>query len=139
MHLFIHAGEREKTYLLLVKKGNIIGRVRPKFKQGKTADILKYVYALLEKNNVLPKQLKGIVVLSGPGQFSFLRSGIIIANTFAWVLGIPVVSVYGDEFLSEQELIETGMRKLSKTKKKFVPVIPLYGREPNITKAKKRV
>lgn len=139
MYLFIHAGEREKTYLLLVKKGSAIGRVRPKFKQGKTADLLKPVHALLEKNNVLPNRLKGIAVLSGPGQFSFLRSGIIIANTFAWALGIPVVGVYGDELLTEQEFVGVGMKELSKAKKEFVPVVPLYGREPNITKAKKKV
>ncbi len=147
MYLFIHAGEREKTYLLLVTEGRGVARVRPKFTLGKTSDILKHVHALLEKNNVLPKHLKGIVVLSGPGQFSFLRSGIIVANTFAWALHIPVVGIYGDEFLSEQEFVAGGLKKLSTSSraKRGIPtqnlhaVVPLYGREPNITKAKKKV
>lgn len=145
--LFIHASEREKTFVLLVKEGKVIAHVRPKFQQGKTADLLKHVDILLKKKNVVPPQLKGIVVLSGPGQFSFLRSSIIIANTFAWVLHIPVAGIYGDEFVSEQEFIDMGIKKLSTSSRsrrrpregggisnqKFRMVVPLYGKEPNIT------
>lgn len=142
MYLFIHAAEREKTYILLHDGCTVIARVRPKFQQGKTADLLKHVDALLKKKNVQLAQLKGIVVLSGPGQFSFLRSSIIIANTFAWALHIPVVGIYGDEFVSEQEFADKGIEKLrmsSRAKRRGTLVVPLYGREPNITQSKKKL
>ncbi|GEM_PF-314800 len=137
--LFIHAAKREETFLLLVKEGKIAARVRPKFAQGKTADLLKHTHALLKKKNILPKQLQGIVVLSGPGQFSFLRSSIIIANTFAWVLNIPIVDIYGEDFSSEEEFIALGCKKLLKAKKIGMPIVPRYGKEPNITVAKKKI
>jgi len=138
MYLFIHAAEREKTYIILYDERTVIAQVRPKFPQGKNADLLKHVHALLKKKNVLPAQLTGIVVLSGPGQFSFLRSGIIIANTFAWALNIPVVGVYGD-VLSEEEFLTRGFLSLRGTTRRGNSVVPLYGKEPNITKANKKV
>ncbi len=137
--LFIHAAVREETSLFLGEEGVVVARVRPTFQQGKTADLLKHIDVLLKKGAVPAIQLRGVVVLSGPGQFSFLRSGIIIANTFAWVLNIPIVDVYGDEFSSEREFIDLGLKKISKAKKKFLPIVPGYGKEPNITIPKKKV
>jgi len=139
MYLFIHAPDREHTFFLLARNGKISARSKPKFRDGKMADLLKYVHALLSKQSVFPSQLKGVVVLSGPGQFSFLRSGIIIANTFAWALRIPVVGIYGDEFETEVEFVERGLKKLARTPKKITAVLPLYGKEPNITRPKKKI
>ena len=133
MYLFLHAPDRDHTFFLLHDGEKTIARVRPKFSNTKTADLLKHVHTLLKKKSFKPDDLKGVVVSSGPGQFSFLRSGIVIANTFAWALHIPVVGVFGNEFTPENEFIAAGLKKLSKTKKKWSAIVPEYGKEPNIT------
>jgi tRNA A37 threonylcarbamoyladenosine modification protein TsaB len=136
--LFIHAATRDHTFLLLVNKKKVIGRSAPKFTPGRSADLLKHLEKLLKKYSVSPRHLGGLVVLSGPGQFSFLRSGIVIANICAWAFRIPLASVYGDEFSTEQEFVDRGCAKLARAQYTGAPVTPRYGKEPNITKSKKK-
>lgn len=161
MYLFIHAAQRENASLMLVgtskefnkskesKKskellefltfdGLIVFVQRLAFRKNKPPDVLQGIDAALKKFHLSPKDLKGICVLSGPGQFSFLRTSIVTANTFAWALSIPVVGVLGSDVMTEREFITQGMKKLSRTKR-FRPVVPEYGREPNITIAKKKI
>lgn len=104
----------------------------------KSPDVLLGIDTLLKKFNRTPRDLKGIVALSGPGQFSFLRTSTVIANTFGWVLHIPVVGVYGPDNMSETEFLKKGIAKLSRAKQ-FRPITPKYGKEPNITKHRTRM
>lgn len=108
------------------------------FRKNTPPDVLQGIDVVLKKFHLNPKDLKGICVLSGPGQFSFLRSSVVVANTFGWVLGIPVVGVQGDDVMTEREFITQGLKKLSRAKR-FHPVVPEYGKEPNITIAKKNI
>ena len=72
------------------------------------------------------KKLEAIYVVSGPGAFSALRIGVSTANALAWSLHIPVMELKVDQDISQVKI-----------SKEFKPVIPKYGKEPNITKAKK--
>jgi len=72
------------------------------------------------------KKLKAIYVVSGPGAFSALRIGVSTANALAWSLHILVMELKVDQDISEVKVL-----------KEFKPVFPKYGKEPNITKAKK--
>lgn len=169
MYLFIHAAERENSFLTLVGKSKEFSKNKESkeskelfkfltfgefltFTQRlashrgagyasagkKSPDVLRGIDTLLKKFNVKPCNLKGICVLSGPGQFSFLRSSIVIANTFGWTLHIPVVGVYGSDDMSEIEFLKNGIAKLSRAKQ-FRPIAPKYGKEPNITKHRARM
>lgn len=132
--LFIHAPDREHTQFFLVRGSTIVAKKKLLFKDPKRADLLKHIHALLMRGTITPQNLSGVVVLSGPGQFSFLRAGIIIANSFAWALHIPVVGVYGDQGMTREQFIAQGLKKLSQSKSAFRAVVPEYGKEPNITK-----
>lgn len=126
---------RSKLKVLL--RGDAIVFVhRLVFLKSKPPDVLRGIDTILKKFDLIPKDLKGICVLSGPGQFSFLRTSVVTANTFGWALGIPVVGVQGSDVMTEREFIIQGLKKLSRTKR-FHPVMPEYGKEPNITIAKK--
>ena len=72
------------------------------------------------------KKLEAIYVVSGPGAFSALRIGVSTANALAWSLHIPVMELKVYQDISQVKI-----------SKEFKPVIPKYGKEPNITKAKK--
>ena len=72
------------------------------------------------------KKLEAIYIVSGPGAFSALRIGVSTANALAWSLHIPVMELKVDQDISQVKI-----------SKEFKPVIPKYGKEPNITKAKK--
>lgn len=173
MYLFIHAAEREHSFLLLVWKmgsgsifeKNVPDPIFPKsnaqtknkelvsfltfddcivfmqalpFRRKKSPDVLRGIDELLKKFTVKSRDLKGICVLSGPGQFSFLRTSVVTANTFGLALHIPVVGIESTEFATEKEFVEKGLKKMN-LKKRFHPVAPAYGKEPNITLPKKNV
>ncbi|MEK7122609.1 MAG: hypothetical protein AAB855_02010 [Patescibacteria group bacterium] len=161
MILFIHAAERENAFLMLVWEHKeflknkatqqskellafltfddyIVFEKRITYRGKKAPDILAAIDALLCTFDSKPEDLAGVCVLSGPGQFSFLRTGIIVANTFGWALDIPVVGISGGTISSEKDFVIKGMKRLAR-KKRFVAVMPEYGKEPNITVAKRKI
>ena len=79
------------------------------------------------KNNPLLKKtiagdLKGIMVVNGPGAFGQVRQGVAVANTLAWSLGVPIRALQiGDKL----DVKKGFARKIIK---------PIYSRPPNITK-----
>ena len=104
-------------------------------KDGVKPNVLVAIDKLLKLKKITPQKIKGLTVALGPGNFSSLRVGITIANTFGWVLNKPVVGVAG-EYEETNDFIVAGLAKLKKIKK-FKPVAPEYGAEPNISQSKR--
>ncbi|MBI2484261.1 tRNA (adenosine(37)-N6)-threonylcarbamoyltransferase complex dimerization subunit type 1 TsaB [Candidatus Uhrbacteria bacterium] len=99
-------------------------------------DALREIDRVFKKAQSNPKRLTGIAVVVGPGQFSSLRTGIAIANAFGYALRIPVVGIAKEDAGTRSEFIAAGRSKLRR-KKTFFPIMPEYGKEPNITSPKK--
>jgi tRNA threonylcarbamoyladenosine biosynthesis protein TsaB len=74
--------------------------------------------------------VSGIITYEGPGSFTGLRIGLTVVNTIADTLSVSIVGETGDDWL------ETGRKKLQSGKNDRL-VMPLYGREPNITQPRK--
>lgn len=130
-YLFIFRKNSEESSLLLWD-GKKRHTKKIKEKPGVRKNILKEIDTFLRAHKIDPKQLAGVVVYSGPGQFSFLRTSISIANTFGYVLKIPVVGVEESEYMNGKDFFTVGLEKIQKIKK-FIPIAPAYGKEPNIT------
>ena len=84
----------------------------------------------LQKHNFLLKDIKKIVVVSGPGSFVGTRTGVSFANSLAWGLDIPVVGL-------SVENVPENLSQLLKIKAKKQPAAAIYAAPPNITQAKK--
>lgn len=78
------------------------------------------------------KALRGIAVVSGPGSFSGLRLGIMVANTLGWAKHIPVAGLELKAGESWENWCKRACKKLLKVKPGRL-VAPAYGKEPNIT------
>lgn len=134
MYLIINSTTPQDSRVLLLKDSRVFAKKVP-FRNGKRGDVLSVIDSLLVSKKSKIQQVKGIVVVTGPGQFSSLRSGVSIANAIGFALHVPAVGITADQFSSNAELAVKG-RSLLVKKRKFVPVMPIYGKEPNITKAK---
>lgn len=136
MYLFINSATPDQGALWLVSpQGSMVTRATLACETKKRANVLKEIDTLLIQQGVLTKDLKGVCVITGPGHFSYLRTGIVIANTFGYILSVPVTGIRLDEFENEQDLFTKGTHSLEQGTT-FAPVMAEYGQEPNITKAK---
>lgn len=131
--LFINIAGDQAVILILFKNKEII-KINKKKLRPQGFVVLKLIDRLLKKGNVKPQELSAVAVISGPGPFSALRTGIVIANTLAKSLNIPVIGLKTEEVSTGQQLLELLERKIKN--KRFEPVMPFYGKEPNITKPK---
>ncbi len=77
------------------------------------------------------RRVDGICVVSGPGSFSSVRGGVLVANMMARLLRKPLVGVTVDEARALPAL-EARLRGGEYTPSTFVA--PVYDAEPNITK-----
>lgn len=126
MILVINTADSEEVFIGLVKDGVWQAKKKFKAKAQQAEKLLPEIEKLL-KNSKLSK----IAVVSGPASFTALRIGVVTANTLAWGMKIPVVSIKLDEFQDLDELAQ----KVSKNKDEEI-VKPFYGKGPNITKKK---
>lgn len=100
---------------------------RVETKQGRAHDLL----AELPSVNNLKTQIHGIVVVSGPGTFTAVRTGVLVANVLARTLRLPLVGVS----VAEANDLMALFRSLG-GRPAVTYVAPVYDREPNITQPK---
>ncbi|MDP2685536.1 MAG: tRNA (adenosine(37)-N6)-threonylcarbamoyltransferase complex dimerization subunit type 1 TsaB [bacterium] len=138
MYLIINTIEDDQFSLALADaKGSLMKSITKKGKYIQAEKILPTIDKL-----VRPKykytQLKGIIVSRGPGGFTSIRIGVITANTFSYALNIPVVGLKDNQYKNLDDLAKKGIDLVKKSKNSKMTT-PFYGREPNITKPKKKL
>lgn len=108
-----------------------------RWESGRTlsAELLGKIEKLYHQAKKEIKQTSGIIVNAGPGSFTGLRIGLSVANALAYDLNIPIVGV--EKGHQTDVLIERGIKFIDGKKTFSKPILPEYGAEPRITRAKK--
>ena len=135
MILVIDTADSEKTFLGIWQK-KWLNQVEWSAGRNLSAEILLKIQNSFDEAGIELKEISGIVVNVGPGSFTGLRIGISVANAFAYSLKIPIVGI--SEVKSAETLLEKGQKLLVKLKKFDQPIVPEYGREPNISQPKNK-
>lgn len=98
--------------------------------RGLADGLIGYLRTCLTENGLSWTDVSGLAVFKGPGSFTGLRIGLTVCNTIADSLQIPIVGETGGDWLERAvERIRGGQDERL--------VMPLYGRDPNITKPRK--
>lgn len=121
---------KEPAEIELVKANDlsIIKKSTLSEKQFLSEKLLQTIDQILKEEKFNLKNIKFVVVNSGPGSYTSLRIGLVAANLLAFSLNIPVYS-------SEIEL-----KKIISGRQGFVsPVMPIYLKAPKITHRKTRL
>lgn len=92
--------------------------------------LIGYLRGQLQAQNKTWQDVTGIGVFKGPGSFTGLRIGLTVMNTLADGLEVPIVGETGDDWLDK------ALGRLNDGQNDRL-VMPLYGREANITKPRK--
>lgn len=133
MYLFINTTTPQVSYIVLGDKKKILAVKKIQYRPMKRPSVLACIDAVMKKAQMSPSSLHGVAVIVGPGQFSSLRTGIAIANTFGYVLHIPVAGILAVHGTTPETFFQNSLKKFTKMKRENM-VIPQYGAEPNIGK-----
>ena len=93
-------------------------------------NLLEYLKTHLQTQGANWDDVTGIGAFQGPGSFTGLRIGLTVLNTWADAKNIPIVGATGDDWKNVAiARLESGDNDRL--------VMPIYGREANITKPRK--
>lgn len=105
------------------------GQIETIHVEGKAARALPVLARLTEARRA---ELEGVLVASGPGTFSSIRTGVLYANLIARLLAIPLIEISEEE--ASVGRFEEVIREYKEGKRKAsLYVAPMYDQEPNIT------
>ncbi|MDD4289861.1 MAG: tRNA (adenosine(37)-N6)-threonylcarbamoyltransferase complex dimerization subunit type 1 TsaB [Patescibacteria group bacterium] len=130
MILYIDTTKREFIKLALIKKQEIF-LLNKKVETKQSENLLKLLDNFLKVKKLKLKNLKRIIVNTGPGSFTSVRLGVILANTLLYSLKVPVAGVSQKEIINKEDIL-----KLSNLKAEYEFVKPFYYKEANITQKK---
>jgi len=132
MYLIINTTDDKKTEVILAKgeDGFKIKTVDGERRQSEK--LLLTIEKILKENKTSLAKIKGIGVVSGPGGFTSVRIGVVVANSLAYALGKEVYGLKLSEFKNYNELVEKVFKAFKNNKAKKI-VLPYYDKEPNIS------
>lgn len=128
MFLLINLSQKNTIQLALFNKEKIVQAEV----SGQNKDLLVSLDTFFTQENFNKNNLQGIMVVVGAGSFTSTRLSCVVANTFGYVLNVPLLAVGESQIDKVQELIP---ELLQQPKGQFISAA--YSGEPNINKAKK--
>lgn len=106
-----------------------VGEIREVVTQeGARASVLSDLHALIDPSEC--SDLSGIAVVYGPGSFSAVRSGVLIANLLSRLYNLPLYGFAKEEAI---DLLDVRRKLCSGEVVSSMYVSPVYDAEPNIT------
>jgi len=123
MYLLVNLSQRDTIQLALFDEH----KIEHKSSSGSNREVLAAIDDLLHEQNLDKTDVTGIMVVVGTGGFTSTRIGVVVANSFAYILGIPVLAIEESDIASIQDLIP----KLQKQPKGQY-ITAAYSGEPNI-------
>ncbi|MFA7244597.1 MAG: hypothetical protein WC070_00240 [Candidatus Magasanikbacteria bacterium] len=100
--------------------------------EGQNRELLLCIDNLLTENDFEKENIKGIMIVVGTGSFTSTRIACVVANTFAFVLQIPLLAIGVEDISNVQSLIP---KLLEQPKGQYISAT--YSGEPNIGESKK--
>jgi tRNA A37 threonylcarbamoyladenosine modification protein TsaB len=99
---------------------------------GMNRELLFSIDKFLKQQKIKKTEVEGIMVVVGEGSFTSTRLAVTVANTFAYILQIPLLAINKDQADKAQTLIP---ELLKQPKGQYLSAT--YSGEPNIGKFNK--
>jgi len=126
MILYIDTTQREFIKLALIKQQEVF-LLDKNVNTKQSENLLKFLDRFLKLKKVKLKNIESVIVNTGPGSFTSVRIGVVLANTLSYALKIPVIAVSQKEIVNKEDIL-----KLLEIKSKTEFVKPFYYKDPNI-------
>ena len=103
MYLLFNLSQKDLIHFAFFDAESIEYKTYP----GQNRELLLCFDEFLLEKKLSKKDVQGIMVVVGSGGFTSTRIAVVVANAFAYVLGIPVLAITVDQIASVQQLIPT--------------------------------
>lgn len=114
------------------ERGRVIKRLVRQVEYHGAETLLVMIEKLLRTCGLVARDLGLIMVVRGPGPFTAVRTGLVVANTMAYILNLKVRGLTADRILTAGKIKITLKIKTHLSHE----ARPYYGRRPNISKPK---
>lgn len=105
----------------LLKDGKIINTLEDISKQNHSVLVMPMIESILKSNKITTSDLNELIVVNGPGSFTGVRIGVVIAKTLAYTLNIPIKTITSLEcILVSNKSNKNKLATISDTKGKYV-------------------
>ena len=131
MLLYIDTTQREFIKFALIKNESKVFLLEKIVGNKQSENLLFLLDKFLKSKKTKLQDMTKIVVNRGPGSFTSVRLGVVLANTLSYSLKIPIFGIDNSEFKSQEDYL-----KLLDLKKSDEFVKPFYYKEANITTKK---
>jgi len=84
----------------LLKDGKLKSTIEEISKQNHSILVMPMIDNILKSNKITTSDLNEIIVVNGPGSFTGVRIGVVIAKTLAYTLNIPIKTITSLECIS---------------------------------------
>lgn len=118
--LFISTYDKLITIGLL-KNGNVITKLEQVSSQNHSKLVMPSIDNILKDSEIDTSYLNEIIIVNGPGSFTGVRIGVVIAKTLSYTLNIPIKTITSLECISVSFNKKTNkLVTISDTKGKYV-------------------
>ena len=132
MILFIDTSKAE-TKIALYKQEQLLAEKVWFSAKNQSEELLYEIDQLIKCSKIDKTDLKQILVIAGPGSYTGLRVGLSTANALAVTLNIKINSIKsGIKMETLRKVLNDNEDQFSKA------IMPVYTRQPKITKPKAR-
>ena len=105
----------------LLKDGKLINTLEDISKQNHSVLVMPMIESILKSNKITTSDLNELIVVNGPGSFTGVRIGVVIAKTLAYTLNIPIKTITSLEcILVSNKSNKNKLATISDTKGKYV-------------------
>ncbi len=130
MILYINTCERDKIELALISKQDVF-LLNKNIGNKQSENLLELLNKFLKSKKIKLDKLGKIIVNTGPGSFTSVRIGVVLANTLSFSLKIPVVGISNRVLSTNKDFFE-----ISNLEPESEFVKPYYYKDANITNSK---
>lgn len=133
MILYINTTERDFLKFALIDKSEVFLSIN-NIGNKQSENMIFLLNKFLKSRRIKLTSLTKIIVNRGPGSFTSVRIGIVLANTFSYALKIPIIGIDNFSPVKKEDYLEL---LECESKEEFIK--PFYYKEANITKSKSEI
>lgn len=111
MNIFIDSISTNSYLSIFDKNRKIINDMYTQVKWNESSKLIPDITSFLQENNIEQTDIENIIVVNGPGSFTWVRTTVLIANTMNYVLKKDMTPLSYFDLFEQYPIIKSSSRR----------------------------